>query len=54
VEQLKKLRDDMGCTHVILWFNFGWLMHREVTDQMKLFRDEVMPHFAEEKTAALA
>jgi hypothetical protein len=35
----------MGCTHVILWFNFGWLTHREVTAQMELFANEVMPHF---------
>jgi alkanesulfonate monooxygenase SsuD/methylene tetrahydromethanopterin reductase-like flavin-dependent oxidoreductase (luciferase family) len=48
VAQLKALRDEMGCTHVILWFNFGWLTHREVMDQMQLFRDEVMPHFSNE------
>lgn len=48
VEQLKQLRDDMGCTHVILWFNFGWLTHQEVSDQMALFAKEVMPHFAKE------
>lgn len=46
VEQLKQLRDDMGCTHVILWFNFGWLSHQEVVDQMTLFAQEVMPHFS--------
>jgi alkanesulfonate monooxygenase SsuD/methylene tetrahydromethanopterin reductase-like flavin-dependent oxidoreductase (luciferase family) len=51
VQQLKQLRDDMGCSHVILWFNFGWLTHQEVVDQMALFRDEVMPHFAETKEA---
>ncbi len=47
VEQLKRLRDEMGCTHVILWFNFGWLTHAEVMAQMQLFADEVMPHFAD-------
>lgn len=46
VEQLKRLRDEMGCTHVILWFNFGWLTHQEVMAQMQLFAEEVMPHFA--------
>jgi len=46
VEQLQRLRDEMGCTHVILWFNFGWLTHKEVVDQMSLFAQEVMPHFA--------
>jgi alkanesulfonate monooxygenase SsuD/methylene tetrahydromethanopterin reductase-like flavin-dependent oxidoreductase (luciferase family) len=51
VAQLQKLRDEMGCTHVILWFNFGWLTHQEVTDQMRLFAQEVMPHFAPEKKA---
>lgn len=51
VVQLQKLRDEMGCTHVILWFNFGWLTHQEVTDQMRLFAQEVMPHFAPEKKA---
>jgi alkanesulfonate monooxygenase SsuD/methylene tetrahydromethanopterin reductase-like flavin-dependent oxidoreductase (luciferase family) len=45
VTQLTRLRDEMGCTHVILWFNFGWLTHREVTAQMQLFADEVMPNF---------
>ncbi len=46
VSQLQALRDDMGCTHVILWFNFGWLTHAEVMAQMQLFASEVMPHFA--------
>ena len=54
VAQLKQLRDDMGCTHVILWFNFGWLTHSEVMDQMELFRKEVMPHFADSPVAAQA
>lgn len=45
VEQLRTLRDEMGCTHVILWFNFGWLTHQEVTEQMLLFARDVMPHF---------
>lgn len=49
VAQLKQLRDEMGCTHVILWFNFGWLNHQEVSEQMRLFGEEVMPHFAGEK-----
>ncbi|MBY0404520.1 MAG: hypothetical protein K2X66_11525, partial [Cyanobacteria bacterium] len=47
VTQLKYLRDEMGCSHVILWFNFGWLSHQEVVDQMNLFAQEVMPHFPE-------
>lgn len=47
IEQLEKLRDAMGCTHVILWFNFGWLSHKEVMEQMNLFAEEVMPHFAQ-------
>ena len=54
VKQLTALRDEMGCSHVILWFNFGWLTHQEVLDQMTLFRDEVMPHFTENKKPALA
>lgn len=45
IQQLKTLRDEMGCTHVILWFNFGWLTHREVMEQMTLFANEVMPAF---------
>lgn len=53
VEQLQALRDEMGCTHVILWFNFGWLSHQETTDQMELFASEVMPHFSEEKSPTL-
>ena len=54
VKQLTALRDEMGCSHVILWFKFGWLTHQEVLDQMTLFRDEVMPHFTENKKPALA
>ncbi len=50
VQQLKRLRDEMGCTHVILWFNFGWLTHQEVMAEMRLFAKEVMPCFSEEKT----
>lgn len=53
VSQLQQLRDEMGCTHVILWFNFGWLTHQEVTEQMRLFGEEVMPHFAGEKEAVI-
>lgn len=54
VAQLKILRDEMECTHVILWFNFGWLTHKEVSEQMQLFADEVMPHFANESVAETA
>jgi alkanesulfonate monooxygenase SsuD/methylene tetrahydromethanopterin reductase-like flavin-dependent oxidoreductase (luciferase family) len=53
VQQLMALRDEMGCSHVILWFNFGWLTHQEVIDQMQLFADEVMPHFAAAPEGAL-
>lgn len=48
VQQLQTLRDEMGCEHVILWFNFGWLTHQEVTEQMRLFAEEVMPCFQPE------
>jgi alkanesulfonate monooxygenase SsuD/methylene tetrahydromethanopterin reductase-like flavin-dependent oxidoreductase (luciferase family) len=47
VNQLRQLRDDMGCTHVILWFNFGWLTHAEVMASMALFAEDVMPHFSD-------
>lgn len=47
IQQLEHLRDEMGCTHVILWFNFGWLRHEEVMAQMQLFSETVMPHFAD-------
>ncbi len=46
VKQIETIRDEMECEHIILWFNFGWLTHREVMDQMDLFHREVMPHFA--------
>lgn len=49
VQQLRALRDEMGCPHVILWFNFGWLTHQEVMDQMALFGREVMPHLVAER-----
>lgn len=45
VRQLQALRDEMGCEHVILWFNFGWLTHQEVIGQMRLFAETVMPYF---------
>jgi alkanesulfonate monooxygenase SsuD/methylene tetrahydromethanopterin reductase-like flavin-dependent oxidoreductase (luciferase family) len=51
IEQLQRLRDEMGCSHVILWFNFGWLTHQEVMEQMRLFHTEVMPHFSKTKEA---
>ena len=47
IEQIQQLQDEMGCQHVILWFNFGWLTHQEVTEQMLLFAREVMPAFSE-------
>jgi alkanesulfonate monooxygenase SsuD/methylene tetrahydromethanopterin reductase-like flavin-dependent oxidoreductase (luciferase family) len=51
-QQLQQLRDEMGCTHVILWFNFGWLTHTEVVEQMTLFAQEVMPHFQSQPTVS--
>jgi alkanesulfonate monooxygenase SsuD/methylene tetrahydromethanopterin reductase-like flavin-dependent oxidoreductase (luciferase family) len=54
VEQLRYLRDEMGCPHVILWFNFGWLTHQEVVDQMTLFANEVMPVLAADEAALTA
>lgn len=54
VAQLKRLRDEMSCPHVILWFNFGWLTHQEVMDQMTLFAEEVMPHFAGDELGSVS
>ena len=46
IRQIEHTRDAMACEHLILWFNFGWLTHHEVLEQMTLFYEEVMPHFS--------
>ena len=44
IEQIQRVKDEMACEHLILWFNFGWLTHAEVMAQLALFEAEVLPH----------
>lgn len=45
IEKLKILRDVVGVSHYIAWFNFGGLDHKKVMRSMKRFAEEVMPAF---------
>ncbi len=53
VEILKKCEAG-GIDEVILYFNFGELSHADTLKAMERFSKEVMPHFAETKTPAIA
>jgi Coenzyme F420-dependent N5,N10-methylene tetrahydromethanopterin reductase and related flavin-dependent oxidoreductases len=41
--KLKLLRDEIGVTHYIGWFNVGGLDHRKVMASMERFAEHVMP-----------
>lgn len=43
IEKLTMLRDDIGVTHYIGWFNVGGLDHKKVMRSMERFAEEVMP-----------
>ena len=53
VEILKKCEDG-GISEVICYFNFGELSHAETLKAMERFANEVMPHFAESRSPAIA
>jgi len=53
VEILKKCEEG-GIDEVILYFNFGELSHADTLKAMERFSKEVMPHFAETKSPAIA
>jgi alkanesulfonate monooxygenase SsuD/methylene tetrahydromethanopterin reductase-like flavin-dependent oxidoreductase (luciferase family) len=44
-EKIRVLRDDIGVSHYIGWFNVGGLDHKKVMESMKRFADDVMPNF---------
>lgn len=43
VDRLRLLRDDIGVSHYIGWFNVGGLDHKKVMRSMERFANEVMP-----------
>lgn len=46
VERLHRLREMFGCQEFMGWFNIGGMLpHDEVASSMRLFAEEVMPHF---------
>jgi alkanesulfonate monooxygenase SsuD/methylene tetrahydromethanopterin reductase-like flavin-dependent oxidoreductase (luciferase family) len=46
VERLHRLKEMFGCQEFMGWFNIGGaLPHEEVSRSMRLFAQEVMPHF---------
>jgi alkanesulfonate monooxygenase SsuD/methylene tetrahydromethanopterin reductase-like flavin-dependent oxidoreductase (luciferase family) len=50
--KLRRLRDELGVTHYIGWFNFGGLPHEKVVRSMRLFAERVMPELAAGDVAA--
>jgi alkanesulfonate monooxygenase SsuD/methylene tetrahydromethanopterin reductase-like flavin-dependent oxidoreductase (luciferase family) len=46
IERITLLRDEVGIQDLILWTNVGALPHDKVCASMRLFADEVMPHFS--------
>jgi alkanesulfonate monooxygenase SsuD/methylene tetrahydromethanopterin reductase-like flavin-dependent oxidoreductase (luciferase family) len=52
VERIELLREELGLTYYIGWFNFGGLPHQKVMQSMRLFAEEVMPAFRTESQAA--
>lgn len=53
VNRLKMLRDDIGVSHYIGWFNVGGLDHRKVMASMERFASEVMPALREKEAVAV-
>jgi alkanesulfonate monooxygenase SsuD/methylene tetrahydromethanopterin reductase-like flavin-dependent oxidoreductase (luciferase family) len=46
VERLHALREMFGCDEFMGWFNIGGMLpHDEVARSMRLFAEQVMPHF---------
>ncbi|MGH7934337.1 MAG: LLM class flavin-dependent oxidoreductase [Candidatus Binataceae bacterium] len=47
VERIAQLRERIGFTRLVCWFEIGGLGgHRNLIDSMRLFAERVMPHFA--------
>lgn len=45
VREIEALHDEMGLQHLICWMRFGGLEHEKVMDSLRLFAEQVMPHF---------
>lgn len=43
IDKLRVLRDEIGVSHYIGWFNVGGLDHKKVMQSMERFADHVMP-----------
>ncbi|HCO42790.1 MAG TPA: hypothetical protein DCZ11_09120 [Gammaproteobacteria bacterium] len=46
IERIRFLRDEVGLQDIILWTNVGAMPHDKVCNSMRLFAEQVMPHFA--------
>ena len=46
--RVRELRDDIGLKQLLCVFNIGDITHEEVLRTMKLWAEEVMPHFRDE------
>lgn len=47
VSEIQILREEMGLQHLICWMRFGGLEHDKVMGSLRLFAEQVMPHFAD-------
>lgn len=45
IERISEVHDEIGQHHISCWFRIGGLENHKVKDSMKLFAEEVMPHF---------
>jgi alkanesulfonate monooxygenase SsuD/methylene tetrahydromethanopterin reductase-like flavin-dependent oxidoreductase (luciferase family) len=45
IEDIKRYREETGLDNIILWMNIGGQKQANVLKSMKLFNEQVMPHF---------
>jgi alkanesulfonate monooxygenase SsuD/methylene tetrahydromethanopterin reductase-like flavin-dependent oxidoreductase (luciferase family) len=45
-ERLKKFEAELGCEHLVLYWALPLLTYEQIMGSMRLFADEVMPHFS--------
>ena len=51
IEQLRELRDMLGLTEMILWFNIGGIATEVARESMKFTMEEVIPALKRESVA---
>lgn len=47
IREIELLREETGLNHVICWMRFGGMPHEHVVSSMRLFAEQVIPHFRE-------